>query len=171
MKEISRELVAYFISKNDFNFLVIVSNVKGWGLFKIKNKLVLMKNQNLYFFSRFRYLKTSISFLSTYFVCFYRNIFHYLKIKGMGLKIIMLSNKLVFKLGNSHRIAYLCQNNLKINYIHKQLFKVESRSIFNLKGIVSLFTKLKKINSYKKKGIYLKGSIIKLKVSSKKSKV
>ena len=100
----------------------------------------------------------------------YKNYFQYVKLKGMGFKVTRVTLDLLFRLSYSHRILYLCNNNFRFDYINKQLFKVESRSLWKLKNVISSFNTLRKLNAYKKKGLYVKGSIIKLKISSKKAK-
>ena len=65
----------------------------------------------------------------------------------------------------------LTQKGLNYTFITRQLLKLESRSLFHAKDLIMLFRILRKFNSYKKKGIFIKGFIFKSKISSKKSKV
>ena len=89
----------------------------------------------------------------------------------MGYKIMRLNLNLIIKLGYSHRIMFFCQKGLNYTFITRQLLKLESRSLFHEKDLIMLFRILRKFNSYKKKGIFIKGFIFKSKISSKKSKV
>jgi ribosomal protein L6P/L9E len=89
----------------------------------------------------------------------------------MGLKAIMHIRGLIFKLGYSHRVFYLYPNNIRIHYENKKYFKLESRSILNLKNAIWSITTLKKMNAYKKKGVYLRGGVYGVKISIKKAKV
>jgi len=101
---------------------------------------------------------------------FYRYYFQYVQLKGMAYKSIVLFSNLIFKLGYSHRIMYVSCKDLKLLYVSKQSLMVLGRSINRVKNIVYNLQCLRKINVYKKKGIFLKGSIVKIKQSSKKSK-
>jgi len=88
----------------------------------------------------------------------------------MGFKFIVVKNIIILKLGYSHRILFLSEVDTQVLYLNKYLIKIDCRSIFQLKKIVHSFLRARKKNAYKKKGIFIKGSILKLKLSSKKSK-
>jgi ribosomal protein L6P/L9E len=94
-----------------------------------------------------------------------------MKFKGVGYKIIKIGLNFLLKVGFSHRIVYLLKKNLRVNFYNKQLIKIESRSLSILKNCIYVFQKISKLNSYKKKGFFLRGSIIKIKINKKKSKV
>jgi len=93
----------------------------------------------------------------------------------MGFKLVALksnlkNNILFFKLGYSHRICFIFKTDLKFIYLNKQTFGLESRDLLEIKQVVYQTMSLRKPNAYKKKGIFLKGSVIKIKASSKKAK-
>jgi|TARA_B110000503_G_C7127825_1_gene405464 ribosomal protein L6P/L9E len=88
----------------------------------------------------------------------------------MGYKFINVSNNIVLKFGFSHRIIYSVYSNIYCLFINKYLIKLESRSFSDLKKVVYLLRSIRKNSMYKKKGIFLKGSLISLKISSKKAK-
>jgi ribosomal protein L6P/L9E len=110
-------------------------------------------------------------FLINFFFGLYRNYHIFLKFKGVGYKVIKIGLNYLFKIGFSHRVIYLLKKNLRFNYYNKQLVKISSRSSTILKNCIFIFQKISKINSYKKKGFFLKGSILKIKINKKKSKV
>jgi ribosomal protein L6P/L9E len=101
----------------------------------------------------------------------YKNYHIYFRLKGIGYKMMKIGLNFLLKIGFSHRIIYLIKKNLRFSYQNKQLLKIESRSLFNLKNIIFIFQKIRKINCYKKKGIFLKGSMVKIKINKKKAKV
>ena len=57
-----------------------------------------------------------------------------------------------------------------ISISSKQLLKLESRSLLDLKKTVQFFFRSQKNNAYKRKGVFLKGFLTDIKISSKKSK-
>ena len=167
----SKEIILYCFNKNSNLFLILISNLQGWGLVQLKYKFFIIKANKLFIYNLLALIKSYISFLINFFLGFFKNYFQYLKIKGMGFKIILVGLNLLLKLGFSHRIIYICMNNWRFQYLNKQLLKINSRCFFTIKNFVYSFQKIRKLNSYKKKGIFIKGSIIKIKVSSKKAKV
>jgi hypothetical protein len=77
---------------------------------------------------------------------------------------------IILKIGYSHRILFLASVDMELTYFNKYLLKLDCRSLVQLKQSVQSFLRTRKSNAYKKKGIFIKGSIIKVKLSSKKSK-
>jgi ribosomal protein L6P/L9E len=114
--------------------------------------------------------ETYSCFFSNLFLGFFRNYFYFLKIKGMGFKMIGHMCGIIVKLGYSHRILYTRQKEIALTYLNRRLLKIEGRSLSLIKTSLFRFIKLKKRSIYKKKGIFLKGSILKIKLTSKKSK-
>jgi ribosomal protein L6P/L9E len=88
----------------------------------------------------------------------------------MGYKNAIIGSKLILRLAPSHRLVYNIQDNLKLTYINKQYLVLKSKSLSLVKKVVFFLQKFGKINAYKKIGIFLKGNIIFVKTSSKKSK-
>lgn len=89
----------------------------------------------------------------------------------MGNKIVKILYNLMFKVGCSHRLVYLLSKDIRIYYISKHLIQIKSRSIYYLKQLIYNFKGINKINAYKRKGIYIKGSIGIFKTNSKKLKI
>lgn len=171
MKFISKELTIYFLYWNNFFFFFVISITHGWGIFKLQYNIILNRLQHIQIFLIKKKYKSYTSFLKLIFFGFYQNYLQHFQIKGMGFKTIRLGFNLIFKLGYSHRILYYCQQNLYLFYRNRQIITVESRSLFFIKSFSMLLRNLRKINNYKKKGIFCKGFIIKNKISSKKAKV
>lgn len=164
MLSIPKEIVVYALKRKNQNFLVILSISQGWGLLKVDSDIDFITINYKKIVNSYK--KLIINFL----LGFYRFFSQFIKLKGMGYKSIILSSKLIFKLGYSHRILYKVYKDIKLLYISKQLLLFVGRSINKIKNIVYNLQCLRKANVYKKKGIFLKGSIIKIKQSSKKSK-
>ena len=102
----------------------------------------------------------------------YKNYFHWIQLNGMGFKGLVIRNKklLVLKLGFSHKIIFKEKLGIAVTYKQRRLFKLVGRDDYIIKSIVYSFKNLQKANAYKKKGVYLKGSILGFKISSKKAK-
>ena len=167
---IPNELSCYFLKKNSIFLSLFISCLRGWGLFNLNSKCVLTSKYSLLNYSFTYATKGYFICLSVYCLGFYRNYFHYIKLKGMGFKAILIKKQLLFKLGYSHRIIVHIKTNVKFWYIAKQVFRIESRDFSTLKQFIFSVFNFRKVGVYKKKGLYLKGSLIKLKLSSKKSK-
>lgn len=90
----------------------------------------------------------------------------------MGFKAAVLKFKsiVLFKLGFSHKVVFVRCSDIVFYYKRKQQFMLESRDVLWLKSFLFSFKMLKKIDAYKKKGIYIKGEQFVFKLSSKKSK-
>ena len=166
-----KELLIYFLYLNKNKFLVIISPRQGWAIINLKVSYVINTHNSIQIYNNSKINKSYFSFLLLIFFGFYKNYLQFLQIKGMGYKIMRLNLNLIIKLGYSHRIMFFCQKGLNYTFITRQLLKLESRSLFHAKDLIMLFRILRKFNSYKKKGIFIKGFIFKSKISSKKSKV
>ena len=88
----------------------------------------------------------------------------------MGFKMICHLVAIIFKLGYSHRVLFIRQTEIAFTYLNRHLLKIEGRSLALIKIILFQFMQLRVKSAYKKKGIFLKGSILKFKITSKKSK-
>jgi ribosomal protein L6P/L9E len=88
----------------------------------------------------------------------------------MGFKGIRVGRVFIIKLGYSHKISYLKISGICFLYENRQAFKLVSRDCLTLKNVVYNFKELRRMDAYKKKGVYFKGSIFKFKVSTKKAK-
>jgi ribosomal protein L6P/L9E len=95
----------------------------------------------------------------------------YLIIKGLFFKITKLKNNYIkFELGYSHSIKLKIPKNIKLYILNKKqtkfiLLSNNRQLLFNF---INLIKNLKKINPYKKQGIFIKKEIIKLKTGKKK---
>lgn len=164
----SKNIVIYCVLKNKKLFSLVLSCFRGWGIICLKNSLFLLKSKE--FFSITFKKKSYFTLLKVLFLGFNKGYTQYLKLKGMGYKFINVSNNIVLKFGFSHRIIYSVYSNIYCLFINKYLIKLESRSFSDLKKVVYLLRSIRKNSMYKKKGIFLKGSLISLKISSKKAK-
>ena len=172
MKEkFPKEIVLYCFNKYLKFFVLSISNLQGWGLLEIHSKFILIDNFGLYLYNSIHLFKIYNAFVINFFFGLYKNYHIYFRLKGIGYKIMKIGPNFLLKIGFSHRIIYLIKKNLRFSYQNKQILKIESRSLFNLKNIIFIFQKIRKLNCYKKKGIFLKGSIIKIKINKKKAKV
>lgn len=122
----------------------------------------------MYLYNSTFLIKMYFSLLFNFFLGFYKNYSQYLKLKGVGFKAVVINLGLLIKLGYSHRVLYLFVKDLKFFYINKQLLQIEGRCVYKLKNLFYKFQTIRKSNVYKKKGIFLKGVILKMKVSNKK---
>lgn len=153
----NKNLIIYNIQNYDktSSFLIIVSLKKGWIILPLKYN----KNKQLDLLI-FGYNK-----LYTFFF----------KLKGFGYKwkyLLKLKDKnrnIYFKLGFTHRISLIIIKNLKIKLKKRRLI-IKSRSYLFIRNKLNLLFFLYKTYLYNKKGIYLRGTKFKLKISKKKSK-
>lgn len=170
-KNISKEIVVYSFIYSQKIYLLLLSNLQGFGLIQLISNFFLINHKKCYIYNFLKYNKSYTSSLISFFLGFYKNYLYYLKIKGMGFKVVIIKTNLLLKLGYTHRSIYLYKKDIRLNYLNKHLLQLESRSISYLKNLIYNFTKIYKLIVYKKKGIFLKGVILKFKVSSKKIKV
>jgi len=92
------------------------------------------------------------------------------KVKGFGFKFIKFKKGLSIKLGYTHRILILVSSNQKLIFKNKYFFISYTRNIVKIKQLYNFLFFYVTQNPYKKLGIFLKGSIYKVKLSKKKSK-
>jgi ribosomal protein L6P/L9E len=162
---IPQELVVYCIKKKKNYFLLCLSISQGWGFTKICNRLSSAESFKLLFFSN-----AQTCFLFNMFLGFFRNYFYFLKLKGMGFKMICHPLGIILKLGFSHRAFLIRRQELAFVWLNRHYLRIEGRSLILIKNSMFRFMALKKKSVYEKKGIFLKGSTLKFKVTSKKSK-
>ena len=158
MLKISKEIILYSLIVNDFFCLILLSMFRGWLIIQIKFR-TNSKNQ-IY----------SYQYIFNIILGFIKNFKKMLKIRGMGFKVSVVKTKLIIKIGLSHRIIYILENNLKIKYNNKQFIIIYSRCLSSIKNFYFLFQKFNSKNKYKKKGNFFKGIIYFLKFNSKKTK-
>ena len=148
--------------------MLVLTSSKGWGITVCQKNYFMVKDKNFFYF--LSHMKSYLNLMSIIFLGFQKGYFQYLKLKGMGYKFINTSNNIILKFGFSHRIVYVNAIDTKCKFITKYLLGLESHSLWTLKRIVQSFINIRKKNVYKKKGIFLKGCLINIRVSSKKAK-
>lgn len=137
------------------NILIFLSISLGWILVPIK------KSHNIPLYS------IILGFNKLYKFFF--------KLKGFGYKWkYNLHNEknlhtIFFKLGFTHRISLVIKNNTKYR-LNKKRFILKNRSIKFIRNNLNFLFFLYKSYIYNKKGIYLRGTKFKTKISKKKSK-
>lgn len=168
LHNLSKNTVSYCFLKKKNLFGLVLSLSKGWGIINFNRYFFLLKNKEFYSFIPWK--KSYLSFLMMYFLGFQKGYFKYLKLKGMGFKFVSINNKLIIKIGFSHRVVFINFINIYCGFINKYFLVFESRSFWSLGKLLQIFSNIRKKNIYKKKGIFLKGALINIKISSKKSK-
>lgn len=128
----------------------------------------IIKNNNFFF-----RLSVNKKFLRTFFKLFLKNIhgisfgwFMNIKFKGRGFHIFLVKNIIRFNIGLSHIIIFKVPKNIKIKCIKENiyLYSINMNKIFNLAKKIK---NLRKVDSYKGKGIYFLNDKILLKVGKK----
>ena len=136
-------------------FLIIISLRLGWSLIKLKQNNNLAINNLLYGYNKL-----------------YKFFF---KLKGFGYKwkynlnYNKKKNSVYLKLGFTHRISVIIKKNIKYK-MNKKRFIIKSRSYTLVRNNLNFLFILFKKFLYNKKGIYLRGTKYKIKISKKKSK-
>jgi ribosomal protein L6P/L9E len=161
----------HFKSKKSF-FILILSNIFGWGVFQFEVKNLLSGNNKKWVQ---QVLTSSLHSAQQNIICgnlvgYFKLYSRYLVVVGRGYKISIFSSNIVFRLGNSHRAIYKLALDTRIFFHHKQLLIVNSRFLHVIDKIERSIKDLINFNNYKKKGVYIKGLILALRVSTKKSK-
>jgi ribosomal protein L6P/L9E len=164
---LSKNITTYCFLQNKKLFLLVLTSSKGWGINSYQKPYFLVKEKKVFYLS---YTKSYSSFISIIFLGFQKGYFQYLKLKGIGYKFIHTINNIILKFGFSHRIIYINSIDTECRFISRYLLSLEARSLWTLKKIVQSFNNIRKKNVYKKKGLFLKGSLISILASSKKSK-
>ena len=166
---LSKNTLSYCFFKNNKLFLLVISSFKGWGIVSFDKKVyILLKNKS--FFCFLTHNKSFLKFLQIFFLGLQKGYFQYLKIKGMGYKFTKVSGGLVIKFGFSHRIIVKFFLDVYCKFITRYLLYCNTRSLWSLQRLTQSFRLIRKKDSYKKKGIFIKGNLIWIKTSSKKSK-
>lgn len=137
------------------NYLILISLKLGWIM------LPLTKMFN-----------THLNIISMGYLKIYK---YHFKIKGFGFKwkyfwhFKRKKTTIYLKLGFTHRIAFLIIKNNKCKIKKKRLILI-NRSFMYLQKIFNILFFCYQTFLYNKKGIYLRGTRWKLKLSKKKSK-
>lgn len=164
----SKNIVTYCFLKKKKLFMLVLSSSKGWGIILCQRSYFLLKDKKVFFF--LPHMKSYSTSMSIIFLGFQKGYFKYLKLKGMGYKFISVGSNIILKFGFSHRVVYVNHIDTECKFITRFILGLETRSLWTLKKIISSFKIIRKKNVYKKKGIFLKGLLINIRVSSKKSK-
>ncbi len=80
-----------------------------------------------------------------------------------------LKETFFFKIGFTHKVALIIRKNFKLKLKKRRLI-IKSRSYDFIRNQFNLFFFLYQTYLYNKKGIFLRGTQFKLKISKKKSK-
>jgi hypothetical protein len=168
LSTVSKNTATYCFLQNKKLFLLVISSSKGWSVTACRGPYFIIREKKVFFF--LSHIKSFSGFMSIVFSGLQKGYFQYLKLRGMGYKFVNVSNYIVLKFGFSHRIVYVNPINTKCKFISKYFLRLETRCLWTIKKIVQSFNSIRKKNVYKKKGIFLKGCLISVQVSSKKSK-
>jgi ribosomal protein L6P/L9E len=169
MPSLINNLVVYGISYEKKLFCLVLSVSKGWGLINTVVDLALISNQtkmHIFTYSKKSYFR----WLESVFLGFQAGYTQYIVLKGMGFKFLRVKSLIVLKIGYSHRIFFFITSNTCCLYLTKYILKVNCRSVTKLTRVINSFLATRKKSIYKKKGIFIKGSTYKVKLSSKKAK-
>jgi ribosomal protein L6P/L9E len=164
LKNITKEILFYCFKINNNFYLIVISILFGWMVLKIDSTFLLFNKVNKLLFQVYTH------FYIRNFFGYYRLFFQYLCLKGMGYKFVSVGSYLILKLNQSHRIICKIKKNIQYFYLNKQALLIKSKSLELVKTIIFFFQKFGKMNLYKKKGVFLKGSFFVCKISSKKNK-
>lgn len=116
-----------------------------------------------------KYLFLYSSLIQTYFRGSLQNFKIYLTLKGIGFKVQMNKETLLFKLGYSHEVKRLVPADISVTPLDATKLILSGSSWDHLTQFASQLKHLKKIDPYKGKGILLKNETI-LRKEGKKSK-
>lgn len=136
-------------------FLLIISINLGWSI------IILNLNKN-------RHINNILFGYNKIYKFFF-------KIKGFGYKWKynlnnnIKKNNIYLKVGFTHRISIVSKKNIKYK-MNKKRFIIKGRSYKLIRNNLNFLFILFKNFLYNKKGIYLRGTRYKLKISKKKSK-
>lgn len=160
---ISNSVLVYTFKYHTNSFLLFLSFFSGWAFSKVN----LIRNFGVHKIGFF----FSYNIFSNLIFGLFRQFLFYIVLKGMGFKFICVRNvSLLLKLGFSHRIFFKTPSELYIYFKHKQAISFTSRSFFFIKNLIFNLLNLKRISVYKKKGIFFKGALFSIKLTSKKLK-
>ena len=151
--------------KNSDGFLVfkIVGGLKEYNI-KLDNFILFKKRQiNVIENKNFHFLLQHLNGLETGFKTF-------LEIKGLGYKVFLEKNSLLFKIGYSHTVSINIPRDVSFFLKKKRLIKITALSLHAVKSITKKIQKLKKPDLYKNKGISVFNEKIILKEGKKRKR-
>ena len=155
---VPKEIVCYVFKENNFVFLLVLSNLQGWGLIKLLISSSFFNNNFNYYYKEIDQVN-----IYNFILGFYKNYICFLKIKGMGFKGVLINKNLMLKIGYSHKTLFIKKKDLLIRYAQKYLFKIDSRCLNLLKNVVYILQEIKPANTYKKKRFVYKRDLHKFK--------
>jgi hypothetical protein len=162
-----KESASFIFFSFGFYFIVILTNEFGWLILKISSsEWFLLKKTSLQtlalssksFIKLFNY--TNFSLFKPY--------VYYLKVIGRGYKFTFKTNKLVMRIGFSHKIIFKVPKNITFYFLKRYNFFLYGRSFLKIRNLMYKFLFLKKKSLYKRKGLFSKGTYFKLKKNNKK---
>jgi len=137
---------------------------------KSNNILVYKYKNNLYFFLENENLVSIRNYLTIVFNLMWgleKSFYKQLLLVGIGYKVQLEKDKLIFRLGFSHSIEYLIPNDIKIVNPKAQSLVVYGYDLQKVTQIASELKKLKAPEPYKGKGICYMNEKLKLKEGKK----
>ena len=133
-------LPLYFLKHKHNSFLFILSISRGWGISKCLTTSIVLDNS----LSQSILSKAHKYFLYNMCLGFYKNYFYFLKLKGMGFRVLGHRKGLIFKLGCSHKLLFLKKIDIVFFYLARLIFTIKGRCVLTLKNILSTILSFKK---------------------------
>lgn len=133
---------------------IIKQKSKNLKLLVKNNKIIFLKGYN--YFNHILLIKAILNISKGYYKT--------LLIQGVGYKMFIEKNKLIFKLGFSHNVIYNIPSNIKIFFIPSNKIIIYGNNLQKVAQTAAEIRFLKVPEPYKGKGIRYQNEIIKLKV-------
>lgn len=152
------------------NYILIQKNNIIIKKKKSKNILVYKFKNNLFFFLENTDLISIRNYLTIVFNLMWgleKNFYKQLLLVGIGYKVQLEKDKLIFRLGFSHSVEYNIPSNIKIVNPKAQSLIVYGNDLQKVTQIASELKKLKAPEPYKGKGICYMNEKLKLKDGKK----
>lgn len=131
------------------------------------SEVFIKKNQSFGLFNT-RFCKNQ--YFSVFFQGFYLVFRVSLSFLGLGYKRFIYTHSIILKLGFSHRIVYLTRSDLKVLLLKRRQIEILTRNLSLLNRFKNSLESMRSPNKYKRKGVYIRGTKILLRLSSKKAK-
>jgi hypothetical protein len=152
--------ITFLVLKNSTRFLILKNTLGIEKFIKIPSFIAINKNKQILNFKYTKELQTS-KFFRIFFTIYQElkyKIFETIIIRGVGLKVTLLSEPSVFlelKLGYSHKILLTVPENLNV-IVKKKKLLVEGSNKVLVGNFVNKIINFKSLNNYTGKGLWLK---------------
>ncbi|BFI91118.1 50S ribosomal protein L6 [Enterobacterales bacterium endosymbiont of Anomoneura mori] len=163
--------VKIFIEKKNIKIIGKNDELK----YNINENVIVKKKNNFIFFSVFKNNKyswsqagTTRSIINSMIIGVTKNFTKKLKLIGIGYKVVLKNNILIFSLGFSHLINYILPKGIKVECKNENEIILNSANKQLLGQIAAKIRLFHIPDSYKGKGIRYYNEIIKLKETKKK---